>query len=267
MPNYGMPLPQVRWNDSDDRMVRSYALRSTEAPRRPWDKFIQTFSWLPGEHVALIGPTGQGKTTMLLNLLPLHPFRVIFGTKPRDDTLQALVNSGEYIRLNRWQSLDPVQFPHRILWPDTRGLNSADKQAAIFNEAWESIYLEGDWTVAVDETFWFSDILKQDLQIKTYLLQARSLNISLLLGLQRPSHVPREIYTSSTHIFFWRVNDRNDLDKIAGIGFLDASIIRNLVANLESHQFLYVNTRTGEMVRSRCPEVKLTESRKGGKTT
>jgi hypothetical protein len=228
---------------------------STEAPRIPWDVFRTSYlRWQNGEHFALIGPTGLGKTTMLVNLLPLHRFVVVFATKPRDATMNGLVRSG-YMRLDRWRSLDPAQHPRRVLWPDASRLDSEKTQRAVFADAFARIYREGHWTVALDETWYMTNVLGLDSEIKTYLLQARSLGISLVAATQRPAWVPRELYTSCTHLMFWRVNDQTDLASLSGIGWLNGEIIREIVANLEPFQCLYVNTRTGKMARTRCPRV------------
>lgn len=229
---------------------------STHVPRFPWDKFVRDIlQWRQGEHVGLIGPTGSGKTTMLDNLLPLHPFVVVFATKPADPMMDALIRQG-YLKMSRWEYKDPTQFPRRVLWPDARRIDSHALQKEVFTHAMGAIYREGGWTVAIDETWWLSQQLKMDTEIRTYLLQARSLNISLLCGTQRPVWVPREIYTASTHLFFWRVNDETDLMSISGIGWRSSGLIRETVANLEAFQCLYVNTRTGYMCRTRCPKVK-----------
>ncbi len=246
------PLPKR----ADPETMR-FARLSTEAPRIPWDIFIREhFRWRGGEHVGLIGPTGLGKTTMMLNLLPLHPFVVVFATKPRDKTMDALIQTG-YIRLSRWNSLDPHQFPRRVLWPNATRLDSQGTQKAVFHDAFEKIYREGYWTVALDELWFMSNVLNMDNDIKTYLLQARSLGISLVGATQRPAWVPREFYTSCTHLFFWRVNDETDLRSLSGIGWRSADLIREVVSDLDMFQALYVNTRTGEMLRTRCPDVKI----------
>lgn len=242
--------PQQRENQRLARMA-------TEVPRIPWDRFIRDeLRWNAGEHFALIGPTGQGKTTMLLNLLPFHPYVVVFATKPRDSTMDALI-AGGYLRMENWRSLDPRDFPRRVLWPDATRLDSVAHQQNIFHHAFGAIYREGGWTVAIDETWFMANELKLGHDIKVYLLQARSLGISLVCATQRPAMIPVEIYDQSTHLMFWRDNDETNLKRISGISWRSADMIRAIVSNLEPHQVLYVNTRTGRMVRTRCPDIVL----------
>lgn len=244
----GSGSPRV--TSENERLARM----ATEAPRIPWDKFTRdVFRWNPGEHVALIGPTGLGKTTMLNAILPLHKYVVVFATKPRDKSMDDLIRSG-YVKLERWRSLDADQYPRRVLWPDASSIDSHESQREVFHDAFMRIYREGNWTVALDETWYVDNILKLGGDIKTYLLQARSLGISLVTATQRPAWVPVEIYSSCTHLMFWRNNDETDLRRISGIGWKSADVIRDLVANLDLYQALYINTRTGQMVRTRCPK-------------
>lgn len=239
----------------DNDAVMRLAKLSTDAPRIPWDLFLRNLRWHSGEHFGLIGPTGLGKTTMLLNLLPLHPYVVVFATKPRDSTMANLVNHSKYLKLDRWKSLDPAQYPRRVLWPDASRLDSTANQKIVFADAFNKIYREGNWTVALDETWYMDNVLHLDGEVKMYLLQARSLGISLIAATQRPAWVPREIYTSCTHLMFWRVNDETDLRSLSGIGWRSSDLIREAVANLDLFQVLYINTRTGYMCRTRCPNV------------
>ena len=69
------PVPKVRYSSSDDVENVMLSRLVTDAPRRPWDYFTRNvLDWRYGEHFALIGPTGQGKTTMLRHLLPFHKY-------------------------------------------------------------------------------------------------------------------------------------------------------------------------------------------------
>jgi energy-coupling factor transporter ATP-binding protein EcfA2 len=239
--------------DASEQRLQS--ISATEAPRIPWEKFrAGVFDWKAGEHVGLIGPTGLGKTTMLKAILPLHPFVVVFATKPRDSSMTQLIAERGYVRLDRWRSLDPEEYPRRVLWPDATQLGSHEVQKQVFHDAFERIYREGGWTVALDETWYLEQVLKLGGDIKVYLLQARSLDISLVAATQRPAWVPREIYTQCTHLMFWRTNDETDLQSISGIGWKSANTIKSLVANLDKYQVLYINTRTGFMCRTRAPK-------------
>lgn len=254
VPPFELPSAPV-WNVRDRRTPENAMLAriSMEAPRVPWDVFLRDhFRWGVGEHVGMIGPTGQGKTTLLTQVLPLHPYVTVFATKPRDDSMEALIASG-YVRLERWESIPAVRMPRRVLWPPARNLDSEVTQRAVFHDAFARIYREGGWTVAIDELWYLVNKLNLGNEVKTYLLQARSLGISLVIASQRPAFIPVEVYDQSTHLFFWRDNDEVNLKRLSGISWRSADMIRYLIANLDRYQVLYVNTRTGAMVRTRAP--------------
>src|SRR3546814_12796701 len=88
------PVPKVpRYRNSADAENVMMSRLVTEAPRRPWDYFTRNvLDWRYGEPFSLIGPTGQGKTTMLRALIPFHRYVAVFATKPRDDAMDALIH-------------------------------------------------------------------------------------------------------------------------------------------------------------------------------
>lgn len=245
------PLPSSGPPQRQEALLRGQI--GLSAPRRPWDKFLRLdFRWLNGEHVGLIGPTGQGKTTMLKALLPLHRYTTVFATKPADEEMQDLIKNHGYELYEKWpRGLDPKESPRRVIWPDATKIDSDELQRQVFSDAFARIYREGAWTLAIDELWWFDQVLNLSKPIKTYLLQARSLKISLLAATQRPAWVPREIYSACTHLFIWRTSDQTDLMSLSGIGASDARLIREVVANLDRFEALYINTRTGRMIRTK----------------
>lgn len=247
------PLPKVDY--AKDVQQGTIA---REAPRIPWDKFIRNFYWKPGEHIALIGPTGQGKTTLLMNLLPLSRYNVVFATKPKDESMDRLIREGDYQKFARWQpvpgvSLSARDFPRRVLWPSAATIDAVVNQRKVFADAFAKIYIEGGWTVAIDELWYVNNILKLSSEIRMFLLQGRSLGISLIAATQRPRYVPLEIYDQSTHLFFWRDNDRDNLERLSGINARSSALVKLIVSNLDRFQVLYINTRTGAMMRTRAP--------------
>lgn len=217
-----------------------------------WNEFIQRLDWSQGEHLAMIGPTGQGKTTLAMHLLPLRRFVVCFATKPRDASMTKLRNRG-FKLIREWKSWSPTMYPRRLLWPKAADLDSKKRQTDAFQHAFESIYVEGSWTVYLDELWYMTNELQFSKAIKTYLLQARALKISLMVAAQRPKWIPLEVFDQSTHLFFFRENDEENLKRIGGIGFLSSRLIRDTVSRLRQHECLYINSRTGEMYRTKAP--------------
>lgn len=243
------PRPSPVSRDPEVRHADAYSL----APRIPWDKFAGgVLDWRQGEHVGLIGPTGQGKTNLLMNLLPLRQYVAVFATKPRDVSMDRLIASG-YLRIEQWSDIPPERAPRRVLWPNASSIDSEDRQKEIFNHAYGAIYREGGWAIVIDEGWYIADVLKLQRKMRTIWTQGRSLGISQVVATQRPRWVPLEMFDQSTHLFFWRDNDDENLRRISGLGAAPASAIRMLVSNLEKFQVLYVNTRNGSMCRTRAP--------------
>lgn len=220
--------------------------------------------WAQDQHVALIGPTESGKSTALHAMLPLRRYVTFFGTKIKDKTLQSFVDSGEYERLQDWPPTKgwPVKkpvpardMPRRLLWPDVNSLDAVMKLEPVFRRAVDDIYGQGGWCVVWDEFWMQCEILKMRQTAKILLQQARSNDISMVMGMQRPAWIPPEVFDQTRHILFWRDNDERNLNRIGSIGWLNAGPIRAFVANLEPFQFLYVNNRTGNMYRTTAPAI------------
>jgi energy-coupling factor transporter ATP-binding protein EcfA2 len=223
--------------------------------------------WAQNQHMALVGPTDSGKSTALHAMLPLRRYTTFLGTKIKDDTLQSFITSGEYTRLYDWppvKGLGPFKrqvsaedMPKRLLWPDVTSLEAVPGLAPVFNRAVSDIYGQGGWCTVWDE-FWLQcEILKMRQTSKILLQQARSNDISMVMGMQRPAWIPPEVFDQTRHLLFWRDNDELNLKRIGSVGWLSAGPIRAFVAGLDPFQFLYVNNRTGYMYRSTAPELVL----------
>jgi hypothetical protein len=262
-------------------IVKPFPTRGAAARERPsdrlapvlsWDDFLTwVFDWRQNQHIAMIGPTDSGKSTLTYQILPFRRFVTFFATKPRDHVLDQFAAAGGFVRIDDWPPYHPkngrtskgmlrhrrpvsaVDMPRRLLWPDATTIFSPPHQREVFHRAFSDIYTDGGWCVVWDEFWHMTNILKLEQEARIMLQQARSNDISFVVGAQRPSRVPLEIYDQSTHVFFWRDNDEINLKRMSGIGWLASGPIRAFVANLDPHQVLYVKTRSGAMFRTTAP--------------
>lgn len=92
------------------------ALKQRNAPRVPWADFYREWRWQQGEHVAMVGPTGSGKTSLLIRILGKRQFVVVAATKPADPTMDYLISHG-YTKFERWENVRPESKPKRVIWP------------------------------------------------------------------------------------------------------------------------------------------------------
>lgn len=247
------------WSDAVSRM----AWVSQSAPRIGWHDFLRNhFQPEPGEHTGIIGHTGSGKTHLQNSLLHKWPFVATFATKKNDITMERLISQRGYERFARWYPLSARDHPRRVIWPPASGLkNMVTVQKRVFEHAMDKIWDEGGrpkehpvgWAVAMDEVWWFATQLGMREFIKIYLQQGRSNGISLIAASQRPAFIPTEIYSQSTHLFFFLETERKNLDRIGEINSRHAAGVKYIVNNLEPFQVLYVNTRTDTMFRTRAP--------------
>jgi hypothetical protein len=258
-PAWGMA--KSLWTPDDPNSQAAWL--SANAPRVSWETFYSTkFNPEPGEHQLIIGQTGSGKTHLQNELLHKWPFVAAFGTKNNDDTMERLIKAEGFERFPRWVRLSPHDHPNRIIWPPASDLKTmVEHQKKVFGEAMERIWAEGGrpktrpvgWAVAMDEAWWFAQMLNLTQYIRVYLQQGRSNGISLLAASQRPAWVPTELYSQTTHLFFFKITEQKDLDRISEINAPNKAAVKVIVSQLEKRQVLYLNNVTGEMLRTRAP--------------
>lgn len=254
-------LPRTNWQwGSDDERLATY---STVAPIMNWERFTDTmFDPIPGEHVGIIGSTGQGKTTLMNRVLPMFPFTAVFGTKNNDATMDVLIERYSYMKMPHWRQISAKDVPRRVIWPPSGKLKEiVPTQQKVFSDAFDHIWAEGGrpkknpvgWAVGIDELWWFTQVLKLDLYIRILFQQGRSSGISLIAATQRPAWVPTEMYSAPTHLFFFQESDDANLARIGEIDGGNKALVRSLVTNLSHHQVLYINNRRGIMARTSAP--------------
>lgn len=197
--------------------------------------------WRQGEHVTAIGPTGSGKSRVAAALLELRDYVCVIGTKPKDDSLDALLARG-YDRLESWPPTDTQN--RVVLWPEFRGRQDLAAQRTAVADALDAMFQESGWAIYIDELPWVARTLGLADVLEMIWLQGRALDVSLVTAAQRPFSVPQPALSQAEHLFLWQTAEARDLKRLGEIsGGLDTAELRRVVQVLPKHAFLYVNVR------------------------
>jgi ABC-type dipeptide/oligopeptide/nickel transport system ATPase component len=200
---------------------------------------MAAYKWKQGEHVIIIGDTGSGKTYLTSKILPIRQHVMVLRTKP-DDIKFANFRKVDLVRKVGGYFDDNGKKVFRFLLDPDYDLQQRELSHA-FEKAWQ----EGGWTVAIDETYYATQILKLERQINKLLTQGRSKHITVICGMQRPVFISRFAMSQATHAFIFRCEGR-DLKSLADA--LSPSIIKP-VEGLRGHDFIYFNRATREVLQ------------------
>ncbi len=183
-------------------------------------------------------------------MLDVRDSVVVFVTKIHDDTISK--DFPGYERIERWPP--PKAWMDKILlWPspvknDIRA--TYRKQRDVFLDALNSIFTERNWCVVFDEQHYMCKQLGLDVENAMLMQQGRSSGLSVVNGTQRPAWVPVVTYSSATHAMIWRTTRRDDLRSLSEFGGVDMRELQTNLLTLDKHDFIYVNTRKGDIMRS-----------------
>ncbi len=195
--------------------------------------------WKQGEHVVIIGDTGSGKTYLESKILQLRTHVIVVRTKPDDIKFDGFhkVPTITKIGSQRFSGLGK-RITKFLLTP------KYDEQQIEAARVFEKVWKEGGWCIAIDETYYATQILKLERQINKLLTQGRSKHISVICGMQRPAWISRFAMSQATHAFIFRCEGR-DLKALADS--LSPAIIKP-VEGLREHDFVYFNRATRTVV-------------------
>lgn len=188
-------------------------------------------NWSQGEHVAIIGPTGAGKSRISQKILDIREYVVVLAVKRFDDTLDRF-KSGEkyghekYHVIKKWPP--DAQFKRVILWVKPESLSDLREQAVKLHSSLERIYLSGGWCVYFDETGYIAGHLGLATQLGVLLNQGRSSHLSIVCSMTRPhsmvARIPPETLNQCRHILVFKYTDEREIKacaEICGISFPD----------------------------------------------
>lgn len=243
------------------------------APFRPWPALYGYLrrEFAQGDHVAIIGPTGTGKTHIALEVAEIRSYVIVVACKPRDPLIEDAMARGYW--LNQTDHLEipytdgrPLH-PKVVYWPrlgertrrklPQQHVLAAEKahQKPRVGAAIGYVRNEGHWCLIIDEGTWVCRDLNLQRDVDSALFQFRTLNASVIILGQRPSWMGRYVLSSPTHLFLFNTNDTNDKKALGEISGVDTKLVERIVSRLShrAHECLYINTRTREMFRTVAP--------------
>jgi len=217
----------------------------------PYAEFKSRLRWSQGEHVALIAPTGAGKTTVMREILAYRKYSIFFGTKKQDRLYDTIVRSG-YKRVETIADIKPWD-DKIILWPKHERTIPATlaKQKVRFTEAMDLIAYQGGWTAWFDECKYMAEMLGLRTQLTFCQEQLRSNHGTNVSGAQRPVWLPRSVLSNASHVFLWKTTDSDDAKRLGDIGGVDKRSLMREAQTLGKHEFIYVHTRGTESIMMR----------------
>lgn len=181
--------------------------------------------WKQGEHIAVVGRTGSGKTYLMAKLAQMRQYVVILRTKPDKNKFPGFVKVRKADAMKHWRS------ERLLLEPDYR------RQSVEGYNMLEQAWMDGGWTIIIDEN-WYAEQIGLKPFIIRQLTQGRSKDISTIVGMQRPVDISRFALSEITHLFVFRCEGR-DLKFSLRDSTVDAIV--PAVRSLRGHDFVYYN--------------------------
>lgn len=160
-------------------------------------------AWNPGDHVALTGPTGEGKTTFAVGILRLRSWVLALDPKGGDATL-AKSGFTQILGLpppGRIQDQIAEGKPARLIV--TGSARNEEEDAALHRlmaEALDYARWTGGWTVYADEFQLLGDnrMFKLGPPVERMLIAARQQGTSIVTSFQAMAWVPRAAVRQAT---------------------------------------------------------------------
>lgn len=205
--------------------------------RQAW---LRNLEWRQGEHVAIIGKTGSGKTTLARDLLMKRDYVVVTAVKREDDTLDTFK---DYRRVSTW----PPDFATRraLLWVRPRGIDDAPRQRQIIGGMMRSIFLSGGWAVDLDDTGYVANVLGLSRSLVMLLNQGRALGLSIVTSMNRPAsatqRIPLEAFNQTAHVVMFKMADERETRRMAQIAGTPHDLLRAAMDTLKRHEFVYAD--------------------------
>ena len=211
-----------------------------------------------GMHLLFNGPTQSGKTTLARYIAALRDYNLVLGTKPKDPSMDAYLNDG-YLRIERWptdagewkrihrkgEEVWPAGKVWLVLWPKIATREDLRRHTGEYARAMESVFVDGSWTLVVDEGLWVAGSKGLGLgdTLSDIAYGSASNKVSMYALTQRPSGIPRIIWSSVSECFLFHGGVTTDVRELSSLGTYPPRDVARVIQGLRGHEFLDLPTR------------------------
>lgn len=211
-----------------------------------------------GQHVAIMGPTGSGKTTVAYELLnevatPELP-AIVLVMKPRDPVVKDFSKSTGFRTTQRWPPIINRAYNEKggglgkrqrgwVFWPkhSLRDIRRDDAMLAReFRKVLDESYRKGNRIVFADEIVGLSKELNLEDELNAIWMRGKSMGTGMWAATQRPFHAPLNMYSQSEHLIMFKDPDKRSVDRFKEIGGVEPEFVESAVRRLKLHEFLYI---------------------------
>jgi len=241
--------------------------RHSEVVEMDWaTEFLPWFSenWQPGQHVAVIAPTGAGKSNFVGQILrAMRRYVLVLDAKGGDSTVE---NYG-FERLGKWPGKkamsktvsvnDGNNEPSRyVIGSSARTKVEKVSLVETMRNAIDDAYEMGGWTVYADELAILTDPRHFNLrqQVDEMLIAARDRGLSFVGSFQGPAWVTPQASRQATWVAVSYTRDREVVDRLAEIMGRPKAEIRGALNGLERFSWLIVGRDPREPLRVTIPD-------------
>jgi hypothetical protein len=166
-------------------------------------------------------------------------------SKKQDGTLEK-----QYRDFKRIERFNPEYGQTKfLLWPRPKYLGDIERQRNVYARGLNEAWLQGAWTIQLDDVFYLAQTLKMWKLIQTLYTQARSEDISLVGLIQRVSWVPTEVSNQSSYFIMFHNKDEDDIKRIARINGQNWHEIKFLNDQLHGRDFLFIDRNEAIIIR------------------
>lgn len=242
--DYGNHAALLSWPDYLDWLAGKKTTATITGRRVPLPS-----GWKPGQHAALIGPTGEGKSTHAVGMLGLRKWVVALDPKGEDETLKA---SG-YERVLKmppprrqdhqiWKRVQDGQPVGLVVGFEPRTDDEDREMHKLMRDGVNWTRRTRGWTFYIDEFELLSSQRMFHLgpDIERMLITARRAGTSMLTSFQAPAWVSKHATRQASFAVLWPTRSREMIKTVAESMGRDWRMLAAAVDELEPFHSLTI---------------------------